>query len=448
MERPRHRQEPEAASPEPGLLAVAPSIPAAAPLVVQPPVLRRWPPAALSSRTFRWYWLAQWPTLLGTWMQVVALGYLVFDRTHSSGAVAAVAAADGLPAVLLSLAGGLVADRVPRRRILLVTQSVLGLSSAALAGLAVTGHATFWAIVAIAVVYGSADAIDLPARQALVADLVDRDRVVSAVALTSTAMSATRIVGPSLAGLLIATAGPGVCFAVLAAAYVAPLAVLLRVIPNVPPHRRRQGATALGEMIEALATVRRDPLVRGVVVAGGVLALLGVSYMPFLPVLARTQLHGGPEQLGLMYSIGGIGGVVGGVVIAAAGGGARRRALLVGGGLLYAVSLFTVARSALLPLTLIALVLLSFAFLAMSTSMTTLLQTDTDPRLRGRLLGVYAMLFAGLQPLGTLAYAGLQGPLGLFPTISWGALVVGGTVVAVGLAPGFRTRVGGAPPPV
>jgi MFS family permease len=417
------------------LLAAMPVASVAAPI----PPLRHWPPPALTVRPFRWYWIAQWPTLLGTWMQVVALGFLVFDLTHSTAAVAAVSAADGLPAVLLSLGGGLLADRLPRRRILLFTQSVLGVSSGVLAVLALTGHAGFWAIIAVAVVYGSADALDLPTRQALVADLVERDLIVNAVALSSTAMSATRIVGPSLAGLLIATAGPGACFAVLSVAYIAPLAVLLTVIPDVKPLPRAAGATTLSELFEGLRLVRRDPLVRGIVIVCATLAFLGVSYMPYLPVLARMQLHGGPAVLGLLYSIGGIGGVVGGIVIATIGNTAGRRRLLIVGGAVYAVSLFTVAHSAALPLTLVALVGISFAFLAMNTSMMTLLQTDADPRLRGRLLGIYAMLFAGLQPLGTVLYALLQPAAGLFNAIGVGAVAVGVVAIAVGLSPSFRS---------
>ncbi|HEX4755922.1 MAG TPA: MFS transporter [Candidatus Dormibacteraeota bacterium] len=409
------------------------------------PPLRRWPPPALKIRAFRWYWIAQWPTLLGTWMQVVALGFLVYDLTHSSTAVAAVAAADGLPAVVLSLGGGLLADRLPRRRILLFTQSVLGISSGVLAVLAITGHAGFWSIIAVAVVYGSADALDLPTRQAMVADLVDRELIVNAVALSSTAMSATRIIGPSLAGLLIATAGPGACFAALSVAYIAPLAVLLTVIPDVKPLPRAAGATAVGELFEGLRTVRRDPMVRGIVIVCAALAFLGVSYMPYLPILARTQLHGGPAVLGLLYSIGGIGGVVGGIVIATIGNTAGRRRLLIVGGAVYAVSLFVVAHSAVLPVTLVALVGISFAFLAMNTSMTTLLQTESDPRLRGRLLGIYAMLFAGLQPLGTVLYAALKPAAGLFNAIGFGAIVVGVVAIAVGMSPSFRSGFSAGP---
>ncbi len=404
---------------------------------------RRWPPPALRVRPFRWYWAAQWPTLLGTWMQIVALGYLVYQQTGSTTAVAAVAAADGIPSVILSLAGGVLADRLPRRRILLVTQSLLGLSAGSLAILVATHHASFAAIIVVAIVFGATDAADLPTRQALVADLVERHLVVNAVALGAAAMSATRIVGPSVAGLLIGLAGPAVCFGFLAVAYLAPIVVLVMVIPDVAPLPRQAGVTAWGELVAGLRIAVADPLIRGVVIVASVLAFFGVSYMPFLPVLARTQLHVGPEALGIMYSVGGIGGLVGGLAIASMGRGAGRLQLMLVGGVVYAASLFVVAHSALLGFTLPALVGISFAFVAVSTSMTTLLQTDTDPALRGRLLGIYATIFAGLQPLGTVAYGVMAHSVGLFNAVGVGALLVGATTVAVVVTPSFRARVSG-----
>ncbi|MFN2592158.1 MAG: MFS transporter, partial [Candidatus Dormibacteria bacterium] len=383
----------------------------------------------------------------GTWMQIVPLGYLVYSQPHSTSAVAIVAAADGLPAVVLSLAGGVLADRLPRRRILLVTQTLLGLSSATLAILVAGGHAGLLAIVLVAVVFGATDAIDLPTRQALIADLVKRDLVVSAVALGSTVMSATRIVGPSLGGLLIGSAGPAACFGVLAVAYLAPVVVLLTVIPDVRPLPRAAGATALSDLLAGVSAVRSDPLVRGIVVTCAVLALFGVSYMPYLHVLASTQIHAGPQVLGLLYSVGGVGGLVAGLALAAYGRGSGRRALLSVGGAVYAVSLFTVSQSQTLWATVPGLVGISFAFLSMNTSMTTLLQTETDPALRGRMLGIYATLFAGLQPLGTLLYGLLAHVMGLFNAIGAGAILVGLTAITVAGRPSFRQRLSGRASP-
>lgn len=404
--------------------------------------MRRWPPPALRVREFRWYWAAQWPALLGTWMQVVALGYLVYAQTRSTTAVAVVAAADGLPAVLLSPLGGLLADRVPRRRVLLVTQAILGLISVVLALLVVSGHASLVAIALVAAAYGSTDAVDLPTRQALVADLVDRELVVGAMALGSAAMSATRIVGPSVAGLVIGFAGPAVCFAVLGAAYLSPLAVLLLVVPDIAPLPRSGAGGAGRDLLAGLAMVRTDPLVRGIVVASATLSLLGVAYMPYLPVLARVQLHAGAQVLGVLYSVGGIGGLAGGLLLASFGRGSARRRLLGLGGVVYALSLFALSHSHTLWVSIPALVGISFAFVAMNTSMTTLLQTDADPALRGRLLGLYAMIFAGLQPVGTVLYGLLSRVVGLFDAVGVGALVVGAVALSVASSPSFRARAG------
>jgi predicted MFS family arabinose efflux permease len=413
----------------------------------QPPASRSgsrpsWLPPALQVRPFRWYWAAQWPVLIGTWMQIVALGYFVFRLTHSQTAVGIVAAADGVPAVALSLAGGAIADRVPRRRILLVTQSVLGLSSGALAVLALTGRASLASVTAVALIFGAADAVDLPSRQALVADLVERRLVVSAVALGSVAMSTCRIIGPALAGQLLVTAGPGFCFLVLALAYLVPITVLLGVIPDIAP-ARASTAGVRGGMRAGLAAAARDPLVRAVLLCAAVLSFLGVSYMPYLPVFAATSLHGGGAVLGLLYSTGGVGGLIAGLLIAGRGRPGTRVRMLGGGGVVYAAGLATLTQSHTLAVAMPALVAISFGFLAMNTSMTTLLQTDTDPTLRGRLLGLYTTTFAGLQPLGTLLYGVIGRRVPIFDAITVGALVVGAAAVWTATRPAVRRTADG-----
>jgi MFS family permease len=398
---------------------------------------RRFPPPALRVRTFRWYWLTQWPVLIGTWMQIVALGYFVLQVTHSTTAVSVVAAADGIPAVVLSVSGGVLADRYPRRRILLVTQSVLGVSAGTLGVLAVTGVAGFWSILAVAVVFGAADAMDLPTRQALIGDLVERDLVMSAVALGSVAMSASRIVGPSLAGVLIALVGPGACFLWLSVSYLGPLVVLAVVIPDIAPASRERRSAA-AESVRAVVGALRDPLVRPLVVSASALSFFGVSYMPFLPVYATSVLHSDARVLGLLYSTGGVGGLVAGLILASLGRGSQRVRMLFAGGIVYAAGLFTLSHSGILGISLPALVAISFGFLAMNTSMMTLIQTETDPALRGRLLGVYALVFAGLQPLGTLLYGVVSHVVPLFDAIGVGGLLVGATAIYAATRPALR----------
>jgi MFS family permease len=295
-------------------------------------------------------------------------------------------------------------------------------------------------LILIAVIFGSADALDLPTRQALIADLVSADLVVNAVALGSVAMSVTRIAGPALAGVLISTLGPAVCFGFLALAYIGPLFVLLTIVPDIPP-RQRARTTALADLVEALRLVRRDRLVRGVIICVSALSFFGIAYMPYLPVYAHDKLHAGSQVLGLLYTTGGFGALAGSVVIATLGGRVEvRRRLLLVGAVIYGFSLFSLASSATLGFALPALVGISLGFLAMNTSLVTLLQTETDPAMRGRLLGFYSTILAGLQTVGTLTYGVLAHAVPLFTAISVGAVIVGVVGVATALGPALRAR--------
>jgi hypothetical protein len=251
-------------------------------------------------------------------------------------------------------------------------------------------------------------------------------------------MSTCRIAGPALAGQLLVTAGPGPCFLVLSLAYLVPIAVLLTVVPDIPPPQASSTAGIRRGLRVGLAAAVHDPLVRCVLVCASVLSFFGVSYMPYLPVFAATSLHGGGAILGLLYSTGGVGGLIAGLLIAGRGRPATRVRMLGGGGVVYAAGLATLTQSHTLAVALPALAAISFGFLAMNTSMTTLLQTDTDPALRGRLLGLYTTTFAGLQPLGTLIYGLVARLVPLFDAIAAGALLVGAVAVWTATRPVVR----------
>jgi predicted MFS family arabinose efflux permease len=238
--------------------------------------------------------------------------------------------------------------------------------------------------------------------------------------------------------VLYAVAGPGACFACLAIAYLAPISVLWMVVPDIAPAGRAGSRRLMTDVGAGFAAAWRAPLLRRVMGAAAMLSLLGVSYMPFLPVLASSRLHVGSSGLGLMYSVGGVGGLTGALLLSALGRGRGRRWFLVGGGVLYALSLATVARSSWLGWTLPALVGVSLAFVAINTTLITVIQTDADPAVRGRLLGLYATQAVGLQPLGTLVYSVL-GSAQLFNGVTVGAVLVGACAVAVGLGGGLAT---------
>jgi len=395
-------------------------------------------PAPLRVPLFRRFWLGLWPLLLGKWMQLVALGYLTFSLTHSVPAVGLVGAADGLPALVLGLPAGVVADRVSRRRVLMVTTATMSATAFALTAAVLFSHAGLPALVVAAIAFGSADAFDTPSRQALVADLVSEAQLLGTAALTSTASSATRIIGPSLAGLLIGFVGPAACFGamgVLVLPFLLVLALGLRGV--VATGRPEVRGTARQDLAEGLRWAASDARTRWILVAMGVLAILGVGYMPYLPVLARDQLHGGGQLLGLLYTMGGIGALVGGLAITALSRRLPRGRLLLGAAPVYALALFAVTRATTVAVAFPALMGVSLGFVAINTASLSTLQSQTPSRLRGRVLACYGLVW-GLAPLGTLLYAVLSRVVPLFDAIAAGAVVVGAVVLLAATRPAVR----------
>jgi MFS family permease len=381
-------------------------------------------PEALRLPLFRRYLLGLGPLSLGTWMQLVALGYLTLQVTGSVAAVGLVGAADGIPAVLLSVPAGVVGDRWPRRLVLVVATSALGLTALGLALAAGLGRASLPVLVGAAVCFGAADSFNAPSRQALIADMVPRNQLVGAATLTSSVGSAARIVGPAVAGILLGTLGAASCFLAMAASVVPLLVVLSR--GRWPTARSSSSELgALGRVLEGMRWSRSDPLVRSVLLGSLTLGVLGIGYMPYLPVFARDQLHGGGQVLGLMYSVGGIGALGGGVVLSLFSRRLRRSRLLLAAAPLYAASLFGLTQAPNLGLAIPCLAGISLGFMAANTAMLTTLQAAAPAEMRARVMSLYSLAYAGGGPLGTLLYAGLSRVVPLFSAIAAGAVVVG-----------------------
>ncbi len=399
----------------------------------QPPdrmfeTLLRRAPEALRLPTFRLYLAGLGPLSLGTWMQLVALGYLTLQVTGSVTAVGLVGAADGIPAVLLSLPAGAAADHFPRRRVLVVATSALGLTSLGLALAAGLGQASLPVLVGAAICFGAADAFNAPTRQALVADLVPREQLVGAATLTSSVGSAARIIGPAAGGLLLGTLGAASCFLAMAASAVPFLLVLSRGgWPSAMRPTTEFGA--VHRMLEGLAWSRQDKAVRAVLLGSVTLGVFGIGYMPYLPVFAREQLHGGGQVLGIMYSVGGIGALLGGVTLSVVSRRLRRDRLLLGAAPLYGLSLFGLTRAPTLALAIPCLAGISLGFMAANTAMLTTLQTAAPTMMRARVLSLYSLAFTAGGPLGTLLYAALSHIVPLFTAIAAGAVVVGSVLL-------------------
>jgi MFS family permease len=338
--------------------------------------------------------------------------------------VGLVGAADGIPAVLLSLPAGAVGDRFSRRSVLIAASLAMGLTALGLAIAAAVDRASLPVLLGAAICFGAADAFDAPTRQALVADIVPSQHLVGAAALTGTVSSVTRIIGPAAGGVLLATVGPASCFLAMALSVVPFMLVLVfSHWPVVPAAAARLGAVR--QMLDGLRWSRRDDASRTVLLASLALGVLGIGYMPYLPVFNRELLHGGGQVLGLMYSVGGIGAMLGGVGLSLVSRRVRQDRLLLGSAPLYAFSLFGLTRATSLALALPCLAGISLGFLGASTAMLTVVQARAPGQMRTRVLSLYTLAFAGGGPLGTLIYAGASRIVPLFTAIAAGAVLVG-----------------------
>ncbi len=410
--------------------------PAGPALGLRPPLLQRLP-EALQQPLFRRYLLGLGPLSLGTWMQLVALGYLTLQVTGSVAAVGLVGAADGIPAVLLSIPAGAVGDRFPRRWVLLVATGSLGLTALGLSLAAGLGRASLPVLIGAAICFGAADAFNGPTRQALIADLVPRPQLVGAVTVTSSVGSAARIVGPAVAGVLLGTLGAASCFLAMAAS-VLPLLIALGRGRWPAARTTSTEMGALGRVWEGISWSRSNPLVRSVLLGSLTLGVLGIGYMPYLPVFARDQLHGGGQVLGLMYSVGGIGALAGGLALSLFSRRVQRRQLLLFAAPFYAASLFGLTRAPSLGLALPCLAGISLGFMAANTAMLTSLQAAAPAEIRARVMSLYSLAYAGGGPLGTLLYAALSRIVPLFSAIAAGAVVVGVVLLWTATRPGLR----------
>jgi len=353
--------------------------------------------AALAVPNFRLYLAGQAVSLPGTWMQVVAQSWLVLQLTGSGALLGLVAAAQFLPVLLLGPYGGLVADRAGKRRLLLATQTALGLLALTLGLLTVTHVVRLWMVFVLAVALGTVNSVDQPARQTFVPEIVGRDRVQNAVSLNSVLTNAARAVGPAIAGVLIATSGVGVCFLANAASFAAVLIALARIragdLHPAPPAGREKG-----QLRQGLRYVRDTP---GLLVPLLMMALVGTLAYEFqvaLPLLARVSLHGGAGTYGFLTAAMGIGAVAGGLVVA----GLARTGLLpftvAAAG--FAVAILAAAVIPSLPGELAALAVVGFFSTAFMTTGNTTLQLTADPQFRGRVMALWSVTFTGSTPVG------------------------------------------------
>nr|MBA3809520.1 MFS transporter [Solirubrobacterales bacterium] len=353
--------------------------------------------AALAIPNFRRYYAGQSVSLVGTWMQMAAQSWLVLTLTHSATALGFIIAAQTLPVLLLGPYGGVVADRVDKRRLMVMLQIAMGLQALALGVLSVTGAVRLWEVAALAALLGLNNAFENPARQAFMLELVGAESLRNAVSLNSVIVNIARMIGPALAGVLIATVGEGPCFLLNAASFAAVVASLISLDRSAlrpsPPSPREPGQLRAG-----LRYVQSSPELAVPLVMMALAGCLAYEFQVTLPVMAREGLHVGATGFGFMTSAMGVGAVFGGLLVAAKG----RTGLptLVASAAAFGVVLVGASLAPNLPVELVALALAGGASIAFMASGNSTLQLAAAPSMRGRVMSLWFVAFQGSTPIG------------------------------------------------
>lgn len=386
---------------------------------------------ALRYRNFQLFFAGQLISLVGTWMDNIAEAWLVYRLTGSSLLLGTVAFAGQIPVFLLAPIGGMVADRWDRRRVVIATQAASMVLAGILAGLTLSGRVKVWEVILLASLMGVVNAFDIPARQAFLVDMVGREDLMNAIALNSSMFNGARVIGPAIAGILVASIGEGWCFFANSVSYIAVIAGLLMMRISrraVEAHH----ASAFEHIAEGFRFVRRTAPILALLLLLGLVSLVAMPYSVLMPIFAARILHGNATTLGTLMGATGIGALTGALVLASRTGlkGLSRWVAVSCAGFGAALILFSFSRWYLLSV--ILLVPVGFAMMVQMASSNTLIQAMVPDRLRGRTMAVYSMMFMGMAPLGSLLSGALADRIGASWTVALGGLgaIIGAFIFA------------------
>lgn len=384
---------------------------------------------AFRSRNYRYFFAGQLVSLLGTWMQKTAVSWVVYELTHSKLMLGLSVFATMFPSAVFSFLGGVVADRYHRYRVLLLTQ-VLSMVQAALLALAAWWWpAAVWPIIGLSAVLGVINAFDVPARQSLVYELVDdKQDLPNALALNSSMVNLSKLLGPALAGLALERLGPAVCFGLNAVSFVAVIGsvLALRLAPYVP---RTSTKNVLTELREGLSYVRDTPRIRFIIL---MMALVSLALLPFtalMPVYAKDVYRGSATTFGLLESAVGLGAFVGALYLASLRPGTPLGRVLMRNTFIFGAGLLLLAFAPGLPWALLFSAVAAFGMMSQITISNTQVQTTVAPDMRGRVISLYVMAYTGLLPLGSLLVGAVAQHIGVQHTVlleGVAALLIGG----------------------
>jgi MFS family permease len=384
---------------------------------------------ALRHRNFQLFFSGQLISLIGTWMDNIAEAWLVYRLTGSSLLLGTVAFAGQIPVFLLAPIGGMVADRWNRQRVVIATQACSMVLAGILAVLTLTGRVTVWEVVVLAALMGAVNAFDIPARQAFLVDMVGREDLMNAIALNSSMFNGARVIGPSIAGILVASIGEGWCFAANSISYIAVIAGLLLMRVNRAPVEVRR-VSPFEHIVEGFRFVWNTGPIRALLLLLGLVSLVAMPYSVLMPIFAAKILHGDARTLGVLMGATGVGALGGALTLASRSGvkGLGRWVAVACASFGTALILFSFSRWYFLSVAL--LVPVGFAMMVQMASSNTLIQAMVPDRLRGRAMAVYSMMFMGMAPMGALLSGWSADHIGAQWTLALGGV---GAIIGAGL---------------
>ncbi len=388
---------------------------------------------ALRHRNYRLFFVGQIISTVGTWMQSVAMPWLALELTHSGVLVGLVLAAQFTPVLVGSQFGGVVADRFPKQRVLLATQSAFMVPSFALFAVSASGHAQYWMVILAAVTTGCVTMFDIPTRQSFTVEMVGKRDLTNAIALNSSVFNGAAVIGPSVAGIVIAVAGVPLCFLANSVSYLAAVFALLlmRDLPDVARGHHEQHW--LARLTEGAAYARREPTVGMLLVAVAVFSLFAMNRQTILPLFADQVLRAGPQGFGFLLGAQGFGALLGALTLALVPqlGADPRRQLWMAGIWIAALLEFSISR--VLVLSLVALCVAGYCQISFLATTNGRIQTIAPDHLRGRVIALYAQALAGVAPLGNLFAGGVATLLGAPWAMAIGASIAGLVVLGIAL---------------
>lgn len=378
---------------------------------------------ALKHENYRFYFSGQLVSLSGSWMQTVAQGWLVFQLTHSPYMVGLIAALQNLPILFFGVFGGVIVDRLNKQKLILLTQTASLILALILGILTMTGHINVWGVAVFAFLLGLVNAIDTPARQSLIIEMVGKEHLPSAIALNVGSFNAARVFGPALAGILIATLGTGITFLLNALTFLGPIIALKSIRFNllIPPKTSQHPLLAIKQ---GLRYSFRHPIIKVVLVFAAITSIFGWSYVSMLPVVAERIFKQDSFGLGLFYSSFGIGAVLGTVFISAFNKRFSVKKLLLGGSFLFTVALFAFTLTTYFPLALVFMFFSGAGIAAQMALMQSIIQNNVENHLRGRVMSIFVTAHQGMLFIGNFQIGWLSEQIGARPAIAIGASLI------------------------